>query len=123
MQIRIYRIHMNISDVVYTGTHDNDTSLGWAQNVENYNAEYFKAYTDLADGDAEKVSLKIIRLAMASVSFLCVIPMQDVLMLDSSARMNTPGTVGDNWLWRFEWQQLKPDINQKISQLMTLYQR
>jgi len=112
-----------LNDVVYTGTHDNNTSLGWAKNKENYNAEFFEAYTDLADADAEMVTLKIIRLAMASVSFLCVIPMQDVLMLDSSARMNTPGTVGNNWLWRFEWQQLKPDINQKISQFMELYQR
>jgi len=63
------------------------------------------------------------RLAMASVSFLCVIPMQDILMLDSSSRMNTPGTVGGNWSWRFDWPQIKPDVNQQISQFMTLYQR
>jgi len=71
-----------LNDVVYTGTHDNNKSLGWAKNKENYNAEFFEAYTDLADADAAMVTLKIIRLAMASVSFLFVIPMQDVLMLD-----------------------------------------
>jgi len=112
-----------LNDVVYTGTHDNDTSLGWAQDAANYNVEYFKSYTAGGDDDAAMIALTIMRLAMASVSFLCVIPMQDILMLDSSARMNTPGTVGGNWSWRFEWQQLKPDINQQISQFMTLYQR
>lgn len=112
-----------LNDVVYTGTHDNDTSLGWAQDTANYNVEYFKSYTAGGDDDAAMIALTIMRLAMASVSFLCVMPMQDILMLDSSARMNTPGTVGGNWSWRFEWQQLKPDINQQISQFMTLYQR
>ena len=112
-----------LNDVVYSGTHDNDTSLGWAKHRENYNVEYFESYTALQDASAELTVLTVIRLAMASVSFLCVIPMQDILMLGSSARMNTPGTVGDNWSWRFEWQQLKPDINQQLSQFMTLYQR
>jgi len=111
------------NDVVYTGTHDNDTSLGWAQDSANYNVEYFKSYSATSDDDAEAIVLTMMRMAMASVSFLCVIPMQDILMLDSSARMNTPGTVGDNWTWRFEWQQLQPNINQHISQFMTLYQR
>jgi len=112
-----------VNDVVYTGTHDNDTSLGWAQDSANYNIEYFESYTVSQEDDAEMMVLSMVRLAMASVSFLCVIPMQDLLMLDSSARMNTPGTVVNNWIWRFEWQQLKPDINQKISQFMFLYQR
>lgn len=111
------------NDVVYTGTHDNDTSLGWAKNTENYNAEYFQSYTATANDNAEMIVLTMIRLAMASVSFLCVVPMQDILMLDSSARMNTPGTVGNNWSWRFEWQQVRPDVNQQILQFMTLYQR
>jgi len=112
-----------LNDVVYTGTHDNDTSLGWALNTENYNMDYFESYTASLDDNSEKVVLTLMRLAMASVSFLCVIPMQDILMLDSSARMNTPGTVGGNWSWRFDWPQIKPDINQQISQFMTLYQR
>jgi len=112
-----------LNDVIYTGTHDNDTSLGWAHNKKNYNVDYFNSYTASNNVDAEENVLTMIRLAMASVSFLCVIPMQDILMLDSSARMNVPGTIGSNWTWRFEWQQLKPEINQQISQFMTLYQR
>ena len=112
-----------LNDVVYTGTHDNDTSLGWALNTENFNMDFFESYAASLDDNSEKVVLTMMRLAMSSVSFLCVMPMQDILMLDSSARMNTPGTVGDNWSWRFEWQQIKPNINLQISQFMALYQR
>jgi 4-alpha-glucanotransferase len=52
-----------------------------------------------------------------------VIPLQDVLKLDSQSRMNMPGTLGGNWHWRFEWSQFDADFNQKIQQLMTIYQR
>lgn len=65
----------------------------------------------------------MIRLAMSSVSFLSILPMQDILALDTSARMNVPGTVGGNWLWRFEWEQVKPEMIEKLSHLNTLYQR
>jgi len=60
---------------------------------------------------------------MSSVSFLCILPMQDLLMLGSEARMNTPGTVGDNWQWRFQWQQVEAETLEKIARLVTLYQR
>lgn len=110
-------------DVVYTGTHDNDTTLGWISDEYNYNRDYFEDYTGSSIESAEQGVLSMIRLAMSSVSFLCVLPMQDVLMLDSSARMNTPGTVGENWGWRFEWQQARPEIIEKLSHLMRLYQR
>ncbi len=111
------------NDVVYTGTHDNDTTLGWASKTTQYNLQYFTDYSATEfTSDAESL-LTMIRLAMSSVSFLCVLPMQDLLMLDSAGRMNTPGTLGDNWAWRFDWQQLKPAHNQQISKFMTLYQR
>ena len=115
------------NDLVYTGTHDNDTTLGWLRDRGNYNKNYFDDYTGtnaLSDEHSEEQSYcSIIRLAMSSVSFLCVLPMQDLLMLDSSARMNTPGTVGDNWQWRFEWQQVKPEMIEKLERLIVLYQR
>jgi len=110
-------------DVVYTGTHDNDTTLGWARNENNYNKHFLNDYLDLNDDSTEQRVLSVIRAAMQSVSFLSIMPMQDLLMLDSSARMNTPGTVGDNWNWRFEWSQVKPEMIDKLSSLMTLYQR
>ena len=116
--------HSHITnDVVYTGTHDNDTSLGWAKDVSNYNTEYFSEYTVLNDVTDEQKVLQLIRYAMSSVSFLCILPMQDLLMLSSEGRMNVPGTLGENWLWRFNWQQLRPDVNDKISKYMILYQR
>ena len=62
-------------------------------------------------------------MALSSVSFLAVIPMQDILKLGSDARMNTPGTIGSNWEWRFDWQQLKRDTAKKFSHLMLLYER
>ncbi len=111
------------NDVVYTGTHDNDTTLGWVSDENNYNKIYFEEYINSKDESVKEKTRLMIRLAMSSVSFLCILPMQDVLMLDSSARMNIPGTVANNWQWRFEWQQLRPEIKENLSHLITLYQR
>ena len=110
-------------DVVYTGTHDNDTTFGWVINEENYNRRYFEDYTANKLETDESGVLELIRLAMSSVSFLAIIPMQDLLMLDSTARMNMPGTVGDNWHWRFNWKQIRPEIIDSILYFMKLYQR
>ncbi len=111
------------NDIVYTGTHDNDTTLGWVSDEGNFNMNFLKDYTDTGYESAEQGVLLMIRLAMSSVSFLSILPMQDLLMLGSTARMNTPGTIGGNWEWRFEWQQVRPDIVEKLSHFMKLYQR
>lgn len=113
----------DVNDVVYTGTHDNDTTLGWISDVSNYNRKYFEDYTGININDPEAGVWQMIRMAMSSVSFLCVLPLQDILMLDSGARMNTPGTVGNNWSWRCEWTQIKPEIIEKIAQFVKVYQR
>jgi 4-alpha-glucanotransferase len=110
-------------DVVYTGTHDNDTTLGWASGEGNYNRQYFEDYIGLPIESAEQAAWAMLRLAMSSVSFLCVLPMQDLLMLGSEARMNTPGTVGNNWQWRFQWEQVEAQKIEKTARLITLYQR
>jgi 4-alpha-glucanotransferase len=110
-------------DVVYTGTHDNDTTLGWASGEGNYNRQYFEEYIGLPIETAEQAVWAMMRLAMSSVSFLCILPMQDLLMLGSEARMNTPGTVGDNWHWRFQWQQVEAEKIEKLSRFISLYQR
>jgi len=111
------------NDLVYTGTHDNDTTLGWLGDESNYDKEFFISYLHLQKQTVEDYTWTMIRTAMSSVSFLCVLPLQDLLMLDSSGRMNTPGTTGGNWSWRFEWSQLKPDVREKILHLLALYQR
>lgn len=90
--------------VVYTGTHDNDTTLGWfnsltpdaQQNVLNI----------LALDDGEQVVEKMIEMILLTDATLAVIPFQDYLRLDTESRMNTPGTVEDNWQWRFSWEQM-----------------
>lgn len=112
-----------VNDVVYTGTHDNDTTLGWMSDEHNYNKTFFEDYSGLIIESTEQGLWTMIRLAMSSVSFLSVIPMQDILVLDTNSRMNIPGTVGGNWLWRFEWQQVKPEMIEKLSHIITLYQR
>jgi len=114
--------HRN-GDVVYTGTHDNDTTLGWARDGSLYDPAFFSAYSGCDSDSAEARALAMTRMALASVAFLAVLPMQDVLYLDSSARMNTPGTVKGNWSWRFSWQQLKPEYRERLSRLINLYQR
>jgi len=83
--------------VVYTGTHDNDTTLGWYRSLDRETAqrvEYFLRAT------AEAMPEALIRAALASVARLAIIPAQDLLGLDSSARLNTPGTSVGNWTWR-----------------------
>lgn len=112
-----------VDDVVYTGTHDNDTTMSWAENEDNYNKAYFEAYCGISDMSPEQVTWTLIRMAFSSVSFLCVVPMQDILRLGNSARMNMPGTIGGNWQWRFEWNQLSNDTTNTFSHLMQLFER
>lgn len=110
-------------DVIYTGTHDNDTTLGWYQNKHNYNHTFFCDYLAAEITEANQAVLSMIRSAMSSVSFLAIIPLQDLLLLDSKSRMNMPGTTENNWNWRFDWDQIRPEFNQKVQSLIHLYQR
>jgi len=112
-----------INDVVYTGTHDNDTTAGWYAQTENYNPEFFLHYLNIQPETVQQATLEMIRSVMSSVSFLAMIPMQDILMLGSDSRMNVPGTIGDNWQWKFTWEQCIPEINEEIKKLIALYQR
>ena len=115
--------HQLHEDLVYTGTHDNNTTLGWATDETVYNKSFLQDYIGVTLNTAEQTAWALIRLAMSSVSFLCILPMQDVLMLGAAARMNTPGTVGNNWGWRFDWQHVSPEIIDKLSHFIALYQR
>ncbi|WP_428609458.1 4-alpha-glucanotransferase [Sedimenticola sp.] len=110
-------------DVVYTGTHDNDTTLGWVKNTQPHTRAFFSEYTGCRIESDNETATAMLRLALASVSFLCMLPMQDILMLDSSARMNIPGTIGGNWTWRFTWDQVKPELTEQLKHFIALYQR
>ncbi|MAK04946.1 MAG: 4-alpha-glucanotransferase [Euryarchaeota archaeon] len=85
--------------VVYTGTHDNDTTKGW---LENLDQSSFSRIKNIADTEEINVDT-IIKLALSSNSELVIIPLQDILKLDSESRMNTPGTIENNWKWKFLW--------------------
>ncbi len=86
--------------VVYSGTHDNDTARGWWNAAPARERAFAGSY--LACGDAD-VHWAMIRAACNSVANMAVFPLQDVLGLDTAHRMNLPGTVVNNWAWRFEW--------------------
>ncbi len=84
--------------VVYTGTHDNDTTMSWYKELSPVERAFLDAYLDGVD--EKRVHWQLIRLAMGSVADVCIIPMQDILGLPSSARMNRPQTSQGNWQWR-----------------------
>ena len=90
--------------VVYTGTHDNDTTLGWFQS-QDQDMQRHILHTLQID-DPTQVVEAMIQTALQTPACLAVIPLQDFLGLDSSARMNTPGTIEGNWQWTFSWEQL-----------------
>ena len=94
----------NISSmqVTYTGTHDNDTTLGWWNSIKDTSK---RRVIDLV-GDSDDIIGSMIDLATKGNSQLCIIPLQDILRLDSAARMNIPGVEQGNWRWRFSWPEL-----------------
>ena len=94
--------NINSMQVVYTGTHDNDTTLGWWQTLD----EAAKTNVIELTGHSDDVVGSMIELAKQSPASLCIIPLQDVLRLDSSGRMNVPGVEQGNWQWRFQWEDL-----------------
>ena len=106
--------------VVYTGTHDNDTTHGWFQALTEKEQRFLRRYAPSTDGD---VAWDLIRLAWASVADLAVAPLQDVLSLGHEARMNLPGTTGDNWRWRVTTEQLSEDRLNWLGELTEVYQR
>ncbi|VAW86100.1 4-alpha-glucanotransferase (amylomaltase) [hydrothermal vent metagenome] len=109
-----------ICSVVYTGTHDNDTSCGWFNGLS---AEQKTRVMEYLGCPAEEMPWPLVRAALASVALWSVIPMQDILALDSSDRMNIPGTSEGNWTWRFDWHQLQPDRQAHFAHLVALYGR
>ena len=87
-----------VNGVVYTGTHDNDTTMGWFNALDEETTEHA---LEVLEAEASDMPWAMIECALASPALLCVIPMQDILELETCARFNTPGTLDDrNWSWR-----------------------
>ena len=106
--------------VIYTGTHDNDTTLGWWHQTNETERQAIAAY--LHPGD-DGIVWAMMRGAAASVARLCLFPMQDVLQLGGDARMNTPAQSGGNWSWRYHPDSLQPWIAEKLLALTQVTDR
>ncbi len=117
--------------VVYTGTHDNDTTMGWWTSTGEGDStrdagevarekDYARRYLGTNDPEMNWV---LIRTALASVANTVLVPMQDVLGLGSEARMNLPGRQAGNWGFRFTWEQVTPDVTSRLRALVDLYDR
>ncbi|MDE2263476.1 MAG: 4-alpha-glucanotransferase [Gammaproteobacteria bacterium] len=113
--------HMHEHDsVVYTGTHDNDTTLGWYRSLDEETRRRVDSMLRVAPGSMPEA---LIREALGSVGQLAVIPAQDLLGLGSEARLNTPGTVDGNWRWRLPVGALTPQLARHYAQLNGMYGR
>lgn len=111
--------------VVYTGTHDNDTTLGWWQSLDADAQAHVRDVLEqqLNLSRSEPMPMALIRAAMASVAQVAIIPMADWLGCDSRGRINTPGTSTGNWIWQFERADLSAELSERILGLVTEYQR
>ncbi len=116
-----YLPHNHSADrVVYTGTHDNDTTLSWFESL----ADEQKGHVyDYLGHPQEAMPWALMRCAFASVATVAIVPMQDVLGLGQGHRMNTPGTTEGNWHWRFAWEQLQPGHGDRLRHWSHLYGR
>lgn len=106
--------------VVYTGTHDNDTTHGWFHTLTDKERRFLRRYAPSTDGD---VAWDLIRLAWSSVADTAVVPLQDVLSLGNEARMNLPGTPSGNWRWRVAADRLTPALFDRLGDLTEVYGR
>jgi 4-alpha-glucanotransferase len=106
--------------VVYSGTHDNDTTKGWYAQAPEKERDYVRKY--LARDDSN-IAWEFMRLAFASVADTAIVPLQDVLGLGSDARMNTPGLASGNWGWRFKWEQLPYWVAPQLKDMAVVFGR
>ncbi|MGA8262395.1 MAG: 4-alpha-glucanotransferase [Arenicellales bacterium] len=108
------------ASVTYAGTHDNDTTLGWWRNLP---AAVRDQVRDYLGWPAEPMPAPMVRAATRSVAALAVLTLQDLLELDSPARMNTPGRGEGNWRWRFSWSQIPEALASDTRRLLAHYGR
>ena len=120
----IYLSHKHEKNcVVYTGTHDNETSRGWIEHLNDQDRDFVRRYIHSENTDYGAFVWDFIREAYRSVADLCIIPLQDYLVLGNEARINAPGTAGDNWQWRLKPNFLSHDLARSIRGLAEIYDR
>ena len=116
----IPHFYTTVNCLCYTGTHDNDTTLGW------YNAQPEKIRDRIrryGNTDGGRISLDFIRFAFSSIAKYAIFPIQDLLMQGSEARMNTPGVPAANWCYRYEQSDLSADKAEWLRETTRLYNR
>lgn len=109
------------NSVVYTGTHDNDTTVGWYSELNEHDKAFAKRYMNITS--EVDVEWEFIRGALASVSDTAIIPMQDYLGMGAEARINVPSTLGTNWKWRLLKGQCSEELAARIKDMAKLYAR
>jgi 4-alpha-glucanotransferase len=122
----LYQPHHYVSNcVVYPGTHDNDTAIGWWTTASEAEKQHVAEYLGYASVDqVQEISWEFIRLALASVADLAILPLQDLLSLDGQARMNDPSINEGQWRWRFtQLELLSQAVSDRLLRLTRLYSR
>ena len=108
------------NSVVYTGTHDNDTTLSWYEDLPQEIKDSIKHYIG---NSGEPMPWLLIEAAYRSVANWAIVPMQDLLSQGKGQRMNTPGIPEGNWVWRFQWDQVMDNLVTKINNLVVQFER
>ena len=117
----VHALHAWVARAVgYSGTHDNDTTLGWYAGLDASARQRVRDY--VGAGDAQ-IGAAIVRAVLASVAGLAMLPMQDLLGLGREGRMNTPGTTEGNWQWAFRWSEVAPELAARCRRWNELYGR
>ena len=109
--------------VVYTGTHDNETTKGWLENLQGHDLKFVREYINCYEQPVNDCVWALIRTALSSVADLAVIPIQDYLCLGNEARMNAPSTLGDNWKWRLTANQISETTLYHMREVTRIYGR
>jgi 4-alpha-glucanotransferase len=102
--------------IAYTGTHDNDTSIGWWNSVSEHEKIFARKYLGIGS-DGEAVNWIMMRALSKSVANIVIFPMQDVLGLGSEHRMNFPGHPDGNWEWRFSWDMVRAEHAERLAEM------
>ena len=113
----------SVNSVAYTGTHDNETLVSWYQTITAAERAMVRDYLYDYATPEEQLYKSMIALVLRSAAATCIIPMQDWLGLDNSARINKPSTVGENWRWRLKKTQLTKKLQKEICRMTTRYGR
>ncbi len=112
------------NSITYPGTHDNDTMKTWHENLKKYEPKIYKTLTKYINyNEEESFCQQMIECAYSTPSIWAIIQLQDILCLGAEARMNRPGTIEDNWVWRFSDEMITEDVVEKLRELVEKYKR